>query len=173
MPDIEDSTATAALLPVESSKESAAWDMGGVFPGVVTSALVALIAAFAVFTKYGEIDTDEFYMFYIHVAIMIFVGFGFLMTFLRRYSLGAVSLNFLTSCMMMLFAILLVRPLLTPPLLLSGPCSMYQQSCMLWCGLWWRSSDLSTYARDSCMRSRALTLVPNPARAGQVQAMRH
>lgn len=36
---------------------------------------------------------------YIHVAIMIFVGFGFLMTFLKRYSNSAVALNFFTSCL--------------------------------------------------------------------------
>jgi hypothetical protein len=36
---------------------------------------------------------------YIHVSIMIFVGFGFLMTFLKRYSNSAVALNFFTSCL--------------------------------------------------------------------------
>lgn len=115
MPDVED-TAAAALLP-DSTEEStkAAWEMGKVFPGVLSAILLALIACFSLFTKYGEVDTDTYYMFYIHVAIMIFVGFGFLMTFLRRYSLGAVSLNFATSCMMMLFMILLVRCYLQYP----------------------------------------------------------
>ncbi|CAD7702413.1 unnamed protein product [Ostreobium quekettii] len=47
-------------------------------------------------------------MWYIHVAIMIWVGFGFLMTFLHRYSLGAVSLNFLASCVVTLEAVFLV-----------------------------------------------------------------
>lgn len=36
---------------------------------------------------------------YIHVSIMIFIGFGFLMTFLKRYSNSAVALNFFTSCL--------------------------------------------------------------------------
>jgi ammonium transporter Rh len=111
MADIEPGSTTPLMSPPAHGAEVAktAWDMGKVFPSVLSAILVALISCFAVFTKYGEVDTDEYYMFYIHVAIMIFVGFGFLMTFLRRYSLGAVSLNFLTSCMMMLFAILLVR----------------------------------------------------------------
>lgn len=133
MADIEEATATTSLLPVAPSmpmvsaegSTSAAWDMQNVFPGVLSSVLVALIACFAVFTKYGEIDTEEFYMYYIHVAIMIFVGFGFLMTFLRRYSLGAVSLNFLTSCMMMLFAILLVRS----PTTRQPPFQIHTASC--------------------------------------------
>lgn len=36
---------------------------------------------------------------FIHVSIMIFVGFGFLMTCLKRYSNSAVALNFFTSCL--------------------------------------------------------------------------
>ena len=41
--------------------------------------------------KATDAHVGQYYMFYIHVAIMIYVGFGFLMTFLR-YEPG---LNFL------------------------------------------------------------------------------
>ena len=42
------------------------------------------------------------------VYVMIFLGFGLLMTFLRRYSLSAVALNFVLSAVVMLEALLCV-----------------------------------------------------------------
>jgi ammonium transporter Rh len=42
-------------------------------------------------------DVSQYYVHYSHVAFMIWVGFGFLMTFLRRYSFSAVGLNMLIS----------------------------------------------------------------------------
>ena len=47
-------------------------------------------------------------MYLMHVSIMIFVGFGFLMTFLKSYSLSAVSLNLVASCVMLLATVLVV-----------------------------------------------------------------
>ena len=40
------------------------------------------------------------------VHIMIFIGFGFLMTFLKRYGLSSVSINFLVAGLVLEWAIL-------------------------------------------------------------------
>lgn len=39
---------------------------------------------------------------------MVFIGFGFLMTFMRRYSFGAVGLNYFASALMILEAIICI-----------------------------------------------------------------
>eukprot|EP01023_Acetabularia_acetabulum_P015776 TRINITY_DN1771_c0_g2_i5.p1 TRINITY_DN1771_c0_g2~~TRINITY_DN1771_c0_g2_i5.p1 ORF type:complete len:449 (-),score=104.13 TRINITY_DN1771_c0_g2_i5:1938-3284(-) len=80
------------------------------FAASLSIILVALIVCMFIFVDYesGAGDVDQIYFWYIHVAIMIFVGFGFLMTFLRRYAFGAVGLNFLASCVMMMEAIIII-----------------------------------------------------------------
>ena len=41
------------------------------------------------------------------VHVMIFIGFGFLMTFLKKYGFGAVSYNMLLSCVCIQWATLI------------------------------------------------------------------
>lgn len=43
----------------------------------------------------------QYYSWLQDTLFMVFVGFGFLMTFLRRYALSAVGLNFFMSAMAM------------------------------------------------------------------------
>eukprot|EP00775_Hariotina_reticulata_P008850 gene8850-9029_t len=42
------------------------------------------------------------------VEVMIFIGFGFLMTFVRRYGFGAVGFNFFCSCLVTLTAVIVI-----------------------------------------------------------------
>ena len=56
---------------------------------------------------------DLYYMFS-HVSIMIFTGFGFLMTFLKRFGYSAVGLNLLLSCLAFLWNILVGVTLAKP-----------------------------------------------------------
>lgn len=88
---------------------------------------IAMIILFGVFIRYNEesdthwietrkknnISTDlenDFYYRYASfqdVHVMIFVGFGFLMTFLKRYSFGGVGFNFLIAAFGIQWALLM------------------------------------------------------------------
>ena len=50
---------------------------------------------------------EFYYPFFQDVHVMMFIGFGFLMTFLRRYSFSSVSFNFLVAAFVLEWAILL------------------------------------------------------------------
>lgn len=50
----------------------------------------------------------EVYAMFMDVHVMIFVGFGFLMTYLRKYSLSAVSLNFVVAALSMQWGIICI-----------------------------------------------------------------
>lgn len=78
-----------------------------------------MILLYGLFTRYAEtaqIDTPlagqddghvrEFYAMYQDVHVMVFVGFGFLMTFLRRYGYGAVGFTFFLSAIAIQWTIL-------------------------------------------------------------------
>ena len=49
-----------------------------------------------------------YYQWFLDVEIMVFLGFGCLMTFLRRYSYSAIAFNFFISCFVMLYSILIL-----------------------------------------------------------------
>ncbi|CAI5739654.1 unnamed protein product [Hyaloperonospora brassicae] len=53
-------------------------------------------------------STLSSYPMYMDIHVMIFVGFGFLMTFLRKYSLSAVSLNFLLGVLALEWGVIMV-----------------------------------------------------------------
>ncbi|KAL7685329.1 putative blood group Rhesus C/E/D polypeptide, ammonium transporter AmtB-like protein [Plasmopara halstedii] len=53
-------------------------------------------------------DTMSYYTMYMDVHVMIYIGFGFLMTFLRKYSLSAVSLNFVIAVLSLQWGIIVV-----------------------------------------------------------------
>ncbi|KAL7681819.1 putative blood group Rhesus C/E/D polypeptide, ammonium transporter AmtB-like protein [Plasmopara halstedii] len=56
--------------------------------------------------KADKVSTISEYPMYLDVHLMIFVGFGFLMTFLRRYSLSAISLNFIIAVLSLQWGII-------------------------------------------------------------------
>ncbi|KAI9919323.1 hypothetical protein PsorP6_017769 [Peronosclerospora sorghi] len=53
-------------------------------------------------------STLSYYPMFMDVHVMIYIGFGFLMTFLRKYSLSAVSLNFLVAVLSLEWGIIVV-----------------------------------------------------------------
>ncbi|PNH10282.1 SAL1 phosphatase, partial [Tetrabaena socialis] len=88
-------------------------EVSGCRPSVALLSAVILGLFFGL-ERYTELSedaveqVDRFYMYFIHVQIMVFVGFGFLMTFMRRYSHSAVALNYLASALVMLEAVLVI-----------------------------------------------------------------
>jgi ammonium transporter Rh len=91
-------------------------DQGGVPMGVIFLGLwlVAMLVCFAAFTDYSNDLFDATasanqmrkYGHFQDVHVMIFIGFGFLMTFLRRYGLSAVSFNMMIAVYAILWHIL-------------------------------------------------------------------
>ncbi|XP_063904863.1 ammonium transporter Rh type A isoform X3 [Zophobas morio] len=67
---------------------------------------VVLVVLFALFAVYDEHYDKEAYPMFQDVHVMIFVGFGFLMTFLRRYGYSAVGFNFLLGALIIQWALL-------------------------------------------------------------------
>ncbi|KAM6081989.1 ammonium transporter Rh type A isoform 1-T1 [Chlamydotis macqueenii] len=57
---------------------------------------VIIIVLFGIFVEYDNTETSQdLYPFFQDVHVMIFVGFGFLMTFLKKYGFSSVGINML------------------------------------------------------------------------------
>ena len=64
---------------------------------------ILMVVLFMNFVEYEQAAFDDAqviqYSYFLDVSIMMLVGFGFLMTFMRKYGLGAVGLTFMvTTC---------------------------------------------------------------------------
>merc|ERR1719247_1915823 len=53
-----------------------------------------------------DTDGSSIYNFYVGIALMMFVGFGYLMTFLKQYGLGAVGFTMLITCLGVQWAVI-------------------------------------------------------------------
>jgi ammonium transporter Rh len=90
-------------------------DNNGNFPFFIflEAIIIILYGLFTTYDTTGDTQTaqnsaalSEYYAMYQDVHVMIFVGFGFLMTFLRRYGYGAVAITFFLSAFALQWAIL-------------------------------------------------------------------
>jgi len=67
-------------------------------------------------------QNTQLYNYYVGVSLMMLVGFGYLMTFLRWYGLGAVGLTMLVTCLGVQVA-MLVEPMFSVPDVIFAPAS--------------------------------------------------
>lgn len=74
---------------------------------------ILYIVLFALFTEYGstsdtnsEMEVGIIYPFFQDVNVMVYVGFGFLMTFMAKYGYSGVGFNFMISTLMMQWSLL-------------------------------------------------------------------
>ncbi|XP_015835085.1 ammonium transporter Rh type A isoform X3 [Tribolium castaneum] len=67
---------------------------------------IILIVLFFIFTTYDDKYESNAYPMFQDIHVMIFIGFGFLMTFLRRYGYSAVGFNFLLGALIIQWALL-------------------------------------------------------------------
>ncbi|KAL1524893.1 hypothetical protein AB1Y20_019772 [Prymnesium parvum] len=92
--------------PLLSEASQSFWEkhMFSLLLGVVHIALLFFYAFFT--TTNPEEDYLERYGYLVGVTLMMFVGFGYLMTFLRWYGLGAVGLTMIITCLGLELAVL-------------------------------------------------------------------
>lgn len=91
--------------------------MGSIFTWLMLALHIILIIAYGAGTDYSELSNSNamgqgglqvssIYREYIDIHVMIFIGFGYLMTFLRSYMYGALSLNFIVGVFAILWGII-------------------------------------------------------------------
>ena len=91
------------------------------FAPLVTAFIVIVLVLYAIAVRYdvptgageqpgdasqADYNVNEYYSMMSHVSIMIFTGFGFLMTFLKKFGYSAVGINLLLSCIALLWNML-------------------------------------------------------------------
>ncbi|KAF8055990.1 rhbg [Scenedesmus sp. PABB004] len=88
-----------AEAPLLAPSGKGAWRVDATFGAPVAAVCCLALAAFAALCKYesAEGDVALYYPFLRDVLLMVFVGFGFLYTFLRAYACSGVGFNFLLS----------------------------------------------------------------------------
>lgn len=96
-----------SLLP-----HAAKWNLKGFAASVagLTALSLGCLTFFSEYSKEAFTDkhVDQYYSYLTDVYVMIFLGFGALMTFLKRYSYSAISFNFVASCLVILEAIIAI-----------------------------------------------------------------
>eukprot|EP00042_Codosiga_hollandica_P031569 m.193011 g.193011 ORF g.193011 m.193011 type:complete len:494 (-) comp53675_c0_seq1:167-1648(-) len=94
---------SAPLLPKTREAEKAPVTMLNDTANLLAVFQLVIVILFAVFTNYDDATPASValsqYGLYKDIAVMIFIGFGFLMAFLKKYGYGAVGFTLLTSCM--------------------------------------------------------------------------
>lgn len=80
---------------------------GALYLGIFQIAFVACMGFFAKYNNSSSSDGANLYSMFMDVHSMMFVGFGFLMTFLKRYGYGAVGLNFIVAAYVLEWSILI------------------------------------------------------------------
>ena len=72
-----------------------------------------------------SLDMSSLYNFYVGVALMMLVGFGYLMTLLRAYGLGAIGLTMLIICLGVQWALVVENAMAEGTLAFNRPWAMF------------------------------------------------
>merc|ERR1719480_298726 len=69
--------------------------------------MACFLAADLDLTTAATTTSSSIYNYYVGIALMMFVGFGYLMTFLKAYGLGAVGFTMFITCVGVQFAVVI------------------------------------------------------------------